>query len=349
MPVVKVVVDTNAVVGDYWLRSKRWRLLLSRADKGLVDLYVPEAIVSEVLKHFRIDLQDAASALATAERKAGRMQSYRAPFEPIDVEAGVAAYEEHLRESLEEVRTDFTNPVMDVNEVTNMLAERKKPFKPDGSGLIDAVLWFRVRELAHEDEVAMISDNYKDFGGTKLGGLDDGLLSQVVDLYDVERYASPTDFHAAALDHAQLYEGEIQDLLGDPDEVTVLKASLNSLLDSREARAAGAWGAIADADSTSYLLGDITKIELIEVAEADPDAGYAAFEVEGTAEYEFPVLFSEGFGALDDGEIDSLDMTDLDDSFGMATRSVTVSMIVDATFDPGSGELSDFEVTAAEA
>jgi hypothetical protein len=349
---MEVVIDTNAIVSDYWLRSKRWQLLLGRAENDLINLHVPEAVITEAVKHFRLDLEEAERSLALAKRQAGRVLPSHEITETIDVDDVVDAYERHLRDALAGVGASFDYPAVETAELAQMAVSRQKPFKPDGSGYVDALVWMRVRELASLDEVALISNNHKDFGGTKRGGLDRALEAQLDKLGvagSVTRYPSPSDFHSASLDHAELYDAEIRDQLRDAAVAEQIRREILALLEDREATAVGSWGSVATAEETSLLSGEVISLDLIEVTDADPEFGYAAFEATAQATYTFPVLYFEAWEAYEHHEIDDLEVDDPEQIVGSASRTVRLELIIDARYDPGTKQLGDFELTSASA
>ena len=168
---MEVVVDTNSIVSDYWLRSKRWRLLLRGAETEQYDLEVLDSVVSETVKHYKDDLRKAVASLATARRQLGRLLPERLVDDDVDVSGETRAYESFLRDRLSSAGASFQYPAANIAEIAEAAIARDKPFKPDGSGLIDALIWSFVLERVNYDDVALISNNHKDFGGDAEGGL----------------------------------------------------------------------------------------------------------------------------------------------------------------------------------
>jgi predicted nucleic acid-binding protein len=348
---LQVVVDTNAIVADYWLRSRRWRLLLRRAEDGLVDLHVPEPVLQETLKHFRTDLEEAAKALSTAQRLAGRVLLAERVKAVVDIEGEVSAYEEHLRRALTLADTSFDVPTVDPAEVADRVIRRAKPFKDDGSGYVDMLVWLRVRQLADDDDVALISDNRQDFGGSKNGGLDSELEDELAGRQvtgRVTRYSSPSDFHAAVFDHVDRYFADISEGLADAAILDGIKEGAYDLLAGREARETAVWGSVAGPDDVYLVGGEIKRIELVEVSDADADGGYATLEAWGTAAYELPALQSEAWEGYEDGAVNDVVEIGEDDFLVYVTRTVRLHLWFDAHYDPESRRLSGFELTSAE-
>jgi predicted nucleic acid-binding protein len=253
-----VVVDSNAIVGDYWLRSKRWQLLLRRAESELVSLHVPEVVLFEVVKHYASDLVDVEASLKAAKKLTGRILIDRIVEDSVDVSNESAAYETFLRQTLASAGADFGAPAIDADELARWAVARSKPFKSDGSGVADAMIWLRTRELAlGHDEAVLISNNHRDFGGDGHGGLHVELEAQLSERGHpnaVTRYPSPSEYHLGAGDHVELYEAEIERQLGEEgDEAQRVRIAVEALLDDRDARATGAWGSVAGPDETVFL------------------------------------------------------------------------------------------------
>jgi hypothetical protein len=102
---------------------------------------VPEAVITEAVKHFRADLEEAASSLAIAKRRTGRVLPSRDLDDAVDIDQEVAAYEEYLRATLTVAGTSFDYPTVDTAELSRKAIMRQKPFKADGSGYVDALVW----------------------------------------------------------------------------------------------------------------------------------------------------------------------------------------------------------------
>ena len=140
-----------------------------------------------------------------------------------------------------------------------------------------------------------------------------------------------------------IYADDIRRKLEDLEYDAHLRDTLRALLDSPEARRLGAWGSAASADVTYFSSGDVRSIELLEVSDAGDDQGYASFELEADASYEFPVLIGEAFG---EDDVELLPPVDLEHMTTEAERTVRLVLQVDATYDAETGDLQDFEVTS---
>jgi hypothetical protein len=341
------VIDSNAIVADFWLRSKRWQLLIRGATEGQFALHVPQPVVDEVTKQFELGATDARASISKAGRLAGRYFPGHAIADPVDLPVEVGRYVAHLRSTLEDAGATFDVPTVELATITEAAVARRKPFKQNGSGLIDMIVWLRTKELAASSDVALISDNYRDFGGSKQGGLHEELTGELTNKDSITRYPSPAEFLADNLDHADIYAGDIRALLDDLAYSQELYDAFLMTLDSKEARSLGAWGSAAGADDTFFEAGDITSVQLIEVTDAGADSGYVALEVHGTGTYEFPVFASEAFEAREDGVLDHLAL-DSEWIGGEASRTVRMTLQVDAIYNPDTGYLGEFEVTSAD-
>lgn len=99
---VYIVRDANAVVSDYWLRSRRSTRLLARGRLELDQICVPRSVVAETVKHFRQDVE-ALSLNVSASRKLSRkLLPDRDETPGVDVGAEQTRYAEYLANTLRE-------------------------------------------------------------------------------------------------------------------------------------------------------------------------------------------------------------------------------------------------------
>jgi len=311
---VLVVVDANAIISDYWLRSRRSTRLMARGRLELDQICVPRSVVAEAVKHFWLDLERLASSVSASRKLSRKLLPDRGDPEDVDVDAEVRSYTAYLTTTLNDSNASLDTPQIDAGELQIMAVHRRPPFKPDASGVVDAALWLMVKARAEKDDVALISDNHTDFGGNKSGGFHEHLVTALKEgAGSVHRYPTATEFHLAAGVHAPVYEEEILELLGRPEVVQELRRRILDLLDDPIAREAGLWGSIASPEVVTLAPGEVESINLQEVADAEPEVGYAVFTGIANVTYEIPVLQSEAGSGYEDGELDTVAGGDLHD------------------------------------
>lgn len=162
-----VILDTQAIHKDFHLANPATvRLLKGAAAHGLV-VCIPEVVLQEMQSDFREQVERTLLTSETSRRDLSRLRSQEASAETAgDVDAEVTAYDVRLRAIL----ADNNVRVLPVPQVTaatifsRHLAHRK-PFKPDGKGLNDVLIWESILELCAGSTrpIAVVTGNVKDF------------------------------------------------------------------------------------------------------------------------------------------------------------------------------------------
>ena len=342
-----VVLDSNAIINDYWLVGRAPRRLLQQARVGQIGLVVPEVVILEVVKHFGEDLDTAVSRRAKADRLMRRLLRGYEVAASVDVLAEVDEYERHLRGALDEDGAQVVWPRAPHEDVAARAVTRGKPFKAGGAGYQDALIWEVVREQAGHDDVALISNNSADFGGDENGGLyatleeelgRDGLVDRI------GRYPTIVAFNIVHLAHAGVYEAELNERINVGYDET-LREAVTELVESAGHRELIGVGSIADAANTTITMARIDDLELLAVEEGVPGRFYATLEARGEASLEFPMLQAEAWEMYEDRELDDFEL--YDDYLGTATMTVKFELTADADYDPDAGELSNYEISWA--
>lgn len=157
------MLDTTAIVGDYRLRSPAAVGLLERAAQGQLRIVVPEIVIREAVGRYRRDLDDLARHSAKQHTLAHRLGVTIEPAE-IDTDACADAYERDLRATLHQAgaRTPPPSDVPHLDLVDRAIA-RQAPFRENGTGYRDALIWDTVRTEAASSDVAFVTDNHTDF------------------------------------------------------------------------------------------------------------------------------------------------------------------------------------------
>ena len=166
-----VVLDANVIVADFRLNAPSSRLLIENLTQTGHKLAVPELVIQEVVNKFSekvaADVCRLLKLSQSLSRKLG--EPVAAGVLPIQVPQHAAAYEEFLRNKLQEhgaMVPDFPN--VSHESVVRRALDRRKPFSPDGRrGYRDALIWESIRRLAKSEggKVAFITMNEADFAG----------------------------------------------------------------------------------------------------------------------------------------------------------------------------------------
>jgi len=159
---MKIVLDTNVIIGNWLLEGPNFLLLESFLRNTTSALVVPKIVVEEVLSRHRSGLK---SSLGELRRLVGRS----APeIRGLDVAKLSTEYESRLRERLRQLGAEI--PEYDdipVAVVASRAVKHLKPFPKDGDkGFKDALIWETIlrKVAAREDHTVLISRDRKAFG-----------------------------------------------------------------------------------------------------------------------------------------------------------------------------------------
>jgi hypothetical protein len=129
-------------------------------------LHLPQIVLDEVANKYRKDLEASKSKieseLAKIEKRTQRQ--FESPLP--EIETMVVEYRDNLQARLDAVGAKYLNyPRTSHADLVRRELEGTKPFKENGAGYRDALIWETVLELASDgdDPVAFISENKKDF------------------------------------------------------------------------------------------------------------------------------------------------------------------------------------------
>ena len=338
-----VILDSNAVIGDYWLRSRGFARLLGQAELGQIHLVVPDVVMLEVVKHFRSDLQSVAAVLDKADEGAGRVIRDYEPHPGLDVEGYVTAYREFLRATLEGAGAAFETPDVTVEQIAWRAVERHAPFNSKGAGYQDTLVWEVAKEKAAEGDVALVSSNHKDFGGdAETGGLHSFLEEELEGVGRggrMERFPTVSRFNKEHLEHSGVYHAELAQRLDDPGYEEAAKLAVSEAL---EGTVSGS-GAVAEPSNTSVLSATVGELRLEDVYDGG-HGPYASFDAVGRAEIEFPMLQDEAWMDYEDGLLENFTADD-DEHVGDAVKEIAFELTAEADYNPDTGELSEWEIS----
>lgn len=182
-----IVLDSNVIIADYWLRSPSFVLLHDFVKRTGAKLVVPQIVVEEVINHHREDFDTVKSQMQTAHRTATRLlrnlPSLSGQIVALNRQNKRDQYSSFLPAELKRVGAH----VMDYHDiphkdiVTRDL-KRTRPFQQSGTGYRDALVWETViRHYVKKGAVTVfITDNVKDFcDGKGKGELHEDLKKEV--------------------------------------------------------------------------------------------------------------------------------------------------------------------------
>jgi hypothetical protein len=165
-----VVLDTSAIYHDFDLTNRETSLLLQEADRHGMHIYVPEVVVQEMTAHCLDQLRKTSRDLDEAHRFLNRVLARDVPqfYRINEMSRAATAYEAGLRRRLRGLGIEILRLPSGVQLMRDLLQRerlKRKPFKPDGQGLRDALLWESALELCRREPLplALVTGNTRDF------------------------------------------------------------------------------------------------------------------------------------------------------------------------------------------
>jgi hypothetical protein len=151
-----------------------FRILKDGAHLIPAEIYVPEVVIDEVVNRYR---EDVAETIETHEKATNALRkllpeiSAKLQVSPVNpTEMGVK-YQAWFLNELKLLRVKvLPYPKVSHKDVVARDLLRRSPFKRNGSGYRDCLIWESIRDLARcsTDKIVLISANKRDFGGESL-------------------------------------------------------------------------------------------------------------------------------------------------------------------------------------
>ena len=167
---MNVVLDTNIIVQDFLLQSKKFNLLLDHLKKTSSRVIMPQIVYEEVAEVYRRRLAQHLEDYKETGKKLEIVlaENRNVPKVDIQVDEEVEKYREYLKEKLSFSSSNIV-PYKEIylGELVNRAVKRLRPFSSKGEEFRDALLWLTVLDIAKAEEhqaIVFISNNPKEFG-----------------------------------------------------------------------------------------------------------------------------------------------------------------------------------------
>ncbi|MBO6553735.1 MAG: DUF4935 domain-containing protein [Roseitalea sp.] len=162
-----VFIDTNIIINENFFRSAAAQAFLKACSILNIEVVIPDIVYDEVIGNFPKKLKERVNAYEKAQRELIKLVEI--DFNKIDLEDEVSAYEDWLNDLVE---TDGVTlapyPEIPAKELVEKSYERKKPFKDNGEGHKDYIVWKTIRTHIENQQTALpnllLTNNTKDFG-----------------------------------------------------------------------------------------------------------------------------------------------------------------------------------------
>ncbi len=170
---MKIVLDSNIIIADFWMESTNFKILFESAKKGDVHIIIPEIVLDEVVNKYSQRLQVSSRDIGSELKKFNKLSKeiIKQPIEQKLIEKSRKRYEERLRKIVKENEILVLKyPKTDHKYIANKAMLKLKPFNTNEKGYRDNLIWENVKELLTDyesvsalPELVFISNNYKDF------------------------------------------------------------------------------------------------------------------------------------------------------------------------------------------
>jgi hypothetical protein len=233
---VRILLDTNVVLEDPLMRSKRFDVLREYARATESVIVLPQLVFDELSAAYSRRIRERAHALVREHHKlSGMLVAPPSAPAAIDIEAATAAFENNMMERLRVRKAEIVDyDSAHYREVLRRAMTRTPPCTDSGEEIRDAVLWLTVLDLGARtnDSVVFISKNTKQFAagdGSLLPALRDEATARGVRLTYHPSLEAFTREHAEPI--GLITEGWIAETL---DADAIARAATPHLLKSIE-------------------------------------------------------------------------------------------------------------------
>ncbi len=342
-----VVLDTNALHGDVhaqggWLET----LFAAAEDREDLEVWTPRTVVEELVRQFPERLREVRKAVKQHGHDLAALGLSR-PEVPADVEAEARAYRPRLEARLQGDGRQIGEQPSSAGKALTWAAQRRKPVKPDGTGVSDAAIWLTVVEAARLDDVVFVTNNHLDFAEE-----DDKARPHPVLRADLDEEGIPDrvaliprvlDFNEGYIAASREATREGEELLADP--------SIKALLEQEIYDAVG-WFPLdldtgellldADVDAANLAAFDIEKLRLVRV-DKGPTGLFLTLVVSGSGLFDVYLWKAEAFILPDESPIRVHDY-DWNESMAAAQVELPSELLVEARYREGEWAVSIDEV-----
>jgi hypothetical protein len=192
-----IVVDSSILCQDLRFAGSASRVFFGNLRVVPATLLLPEVVVDEAVNIFRERLIAAQAAINKANRELSQLVDRTVSMaNAVDLEQEVLKYRKLLLSRIAEAGgKTIPYPKIAHEKVVQRELQRRKPFKPNGSGYRDFLIWESVRAqaLSGHERVAFATANTRDFASGQR--LHEDLSSEVLNPQRIELFTSLRDFN----------------------------------------------------------------------------------------------------------------------------------------------------------
>lgn len=162
-----VFIDTNIIITENFFRSSAAQAFLKACSILNIEVVIPDIVYDEVLGNFPKKLTERVNAFEKTQRELAKLVNIA--LTKFDIEEEFDEYENWLINLIE---TDGVKlapyPEIPAKELVEKSYEKQKPFKDNGDGHKDYIVWMTVKTHIETVRTALpnlfLTNNTKDFG-----------------------------------------------------------------------------------------------------------------------------------------------------------------------------------------
>lgn len=170
---MKIVLDSNIIIADFWMKSTNFELLFERAKIRDIQIFIPEIVLDEVINKYsqRLlkSLREVSSELKTFNKLS--KETIKQPIEQKVIDKSIKNYQKHLLKLVKDNNIMVLKyPKTDHKYLAKKAMLKLKPFNSNEKGYRDSLIWENIKTLLTDcesvsalPELVFISNNYKDF------------------------------------------------------------------------------------------------------------------------------------------------------------------------------------------
>ena len=146
-----IVLDTNVIHSDFLMKSVRFEILFDYVQKTHSKFIIPK-IVWELAATYERELQAREHQFVEAKRSlTALLTQTELPRSEISIESEVSSFLNHLKDKLNVTGEEFFDyKEVYFHDAVERAVRRKRPCIDRGEGMLDAILWRSVLDIASE-------------------------------------------------------------------------------------------------------------------------------------------------------------------------------------------------------
>lgn len=205
---MKVIIDSNTIIGDFFMKSPNFTLLLDNSKNKQIDLYIPQIVIDEVVNKYEQQLSKIGNDLITSIKKYNKLSESEiiSPITETEIQKKVEDYRYRILKIFNEsLATILDYPKVDHSVLAKKAMTHKKPFNSNEKGYRDNLIWENIKSIISDEnpdavvspDLVFLSGNHTDFAGNK-NELHEDLLRELIEedkSQDVILYESLGEFN----------------------------------------------------------------------------------------------------------------------------------------------------------